>query len=443
MKEKELKLILQEGEGYKVEFKESFKNIDKDIVAFANSQGGRIFIGITDDKRLKGVKISNKLKSQVYDIARNCDSSIKINVNEFKNILIIEVKEGLDKPYKCSHGFFLRIGPNSQKLTRNEILDFIIKEGKIKFDEQLNTNFDYKKEIDNNKLNKFLKLAGITKTISKKDLLINLGLATRQEGNVYVNNTCVLFFAKDIKKFFRNAYITCALYEGKEKVNVIDRKDFSDGIVDDIENAINFVRKNTRLKYIIKGVRRKEIPEYPLEAIREAIINAVMHRDYFEERTCVFVEIFSNRIEISNPGGLVKGLSKKNFGKRSIPRNPLVADLLHRAKYVEKMGTGINRIKQSMKQHKLKQPKFEFNHFFTITFYGPVKKELISLKTELTGRQREILNFLEKERRITTSRCAHLLKVSNDTALRELSKLKSLKLIQQRGVGRGVYYVIK
>jgi len=142
MNKDELQLILEEGEGYRIEFKESMTNIDKELVAFANSSGGRIFLGITDDKEIKGVKITNKLKSQIQDIANNCQPPIKIIFEEVENILIINVREGEDKPYRCASGFYTRVGPNSQKLNRNDIIEFFKAEGKIRFDELINSRFD-------------------------------------------------------------------------------------------------------------------------------------------------------------------------------------------------------------------------------------------------------------------------------------------------------------
>ena len=148
MNKDELQLILEEGEGYRIEFKESTTSIDKELVAFANSSGGRIFLGITDDKEIKGVNITNKFKSQIQDIANNCQPPIKIILEEFENILIINVREGEDKPYKCSSGFYIRVGPNSQKLSRNEIIEFCKTEGKIRFDELINLKFDYDTHFD-------------------------------------------------------------------------------------------------------------------------------------------------------------------------------------------------------------------------------------------------------------------------------------------------------
>ena len=136
MNQEKLKFILQEGEGQFIEFKESFdKKIAQEIVAFANAEGGKVFIGITDKSEIKGIKTTNKLKSQIQNIVKNCDPSINISIKEFENILIIKIKEGKDKPYKCSTGFYSRQGANSQKMSRDEILDFAIGEGKIRFDE--------------------------------------------------------------------------------------------------------------------------------------------------------------------------------------------------------------------------------------------------------------------------------------------------------------------
>src|SRR3989344_8151388 len=235
MNKKELNFILQEGEGLKLEFKESLNNLDKELVAFANSEGGRIFLGVTDNKRIKGINITNKLKSGIQDIANNCDPKIKIRFEEFENILIIHVKEGQDKPYKCKEGFFIRTGPNSQKLKRDEIIDLIHDSGKIRFDAQLNRKFDRKKDFDKNKLNKFLQLAKISKSLSTEDTLINLGVAEKRERELFLNNAGILLFAKEPARFFRQNFVTCVLYKGKEKVDVIDRKDFKQNLLENYE----------------------------------------------------------------------------------------------------------------------------------------------------------------------------------------------------------------
>lgn len=160
-----------------------------------------------------------------------------------------------------------------------------------------------------------------------------------------------------------------------ELLNIIDRKDFEEYISTNIDNTINFLKQHIQLRYEYGDTpQRKEIPEIPYAALREAIINAAVHRDYFEKGAKIMVEIFDDRVAITNPGGLVKGLTEKNFGKISILRNPNIASLLHRANYIEKMGTGINKIKNLMLNAGLEEPKYKFDAFFTVTFKRPFAK---------------------------------------------------------------------
>jgi ATP-dependent DNA helicase RecG len=140
----------------------------------------------------------------------------------------------------------------------------------------------------------------------------------------------VLFFAHEVRRFFNQAYVTCILFRGTDRIDVLDRKDFAGGVVSDIEESLRFIERNTRTAYRIRALQREEIPEYPLRALREAITNVVMHRNWFIEGANVFVEIYADRIEIVSPGGLPAGLSPEELGTRSVRRNPLVADLLHR-----------------------------------------------------------------------------------------------------------------
>ncbi len=442
MNKKELDFILQEGEGLKIEFKENLNNIDKEIVAFANTVGGRIFLGVSDSSKLKGIKVNNKLKSEIQDIANNCDPSVGISFEELGNILIINVEKGKDKPYKCKEGFFIRIGPNSQKMNKNQILEIAIGEGKIKFDEILNKEFDFSKDFDIEKLNNFLKKAEITKTIKDEDILINLGAARRVKEKILFNNTGVLFFARKPCDIVRQAYVTCIRFKGIENIDIIDRIDLKDDIISNIKNAIKFVRRNTRLSYEIKDIKRKEIPEYPVEAIREAIINAIMHRDYFEKGANVFVNIFDDRLEVYNPGGLPKGLDKKDFGKKGVRRNPLIADLLHRVGYVEKAGTGILRMKKIMEKRGLPKPEIEITSFFTITFYTGVKKVGEKVGEKLTDNQTKILQEISKDKFVSAPQLSKEVGISKRKIEENISKLKKKGLIKRIGPAKGGHWEV-
>lgn len=455
MKEKELRLVLEEGEDNRIEFKERLDSIDREMVAFANTSGGRIFIGISDNGKIKGIEITNKLKSQIPNIANNCEPLIEIILEKFNNILIVNVREGADKPYRCKSGFYTRVGPNSQKMDRDEIIDFFKVEGKIRYGELINPDFVYERHFDERKLDEFLKLAGITKNIDTPLILNNLGVAENQEGKVLFNNTGILFFSKNLQDTYYHTTVTCALFKGVKKVNVIDRKDFNEDIISNINNAIIFLKQHIPLRYEMTGEpRRKEIPEIPYDALREAIINAVAHRNYFEKGANVMVEMFDDRIEISNPGGLVKGLSPEDFGKKSVLRNPNIAGLLHRIGYIEKMGTGINKMRELIAEAGLPPIKFEFTKFFTAIFSRPVKKakegELFSkdfgVKFGVKGKKRErmveILDTLFKGNILEIRLISKKFDVTKRTIESDISFLRNNVLITFEGPPKTGRYVL-
>ena len=253
MNKDELNQILEEGEGQFIEFKENFsKYIAKDIVAFANASGGWILLGVDDENVVKGIKITNSLKSQIVDVGKNCDPKILVNLEEYKNILIVKVGEGEDKPYQCSSGFYLRLGYNSQKLTRDEILRFSIQENKIRFDEQICKNFDFD-DFDDEKFEYYLKLASISKTLSTKDILRSLNVLTDKG----MTDAGVLFFAKKPYKYIMSSRIRCVLFKGNDRVNIIDKKEVDKGIIGNIEFAVNYLDEHVPVRFEIKGLYRK------------------------------------------------------------------------------------------------------------------------------------------------------------------------------------------
>jgi ATP-dependent DNA helicase RecG len=250
-------------------------------------------------------------------------------------------------------------------------LDTLLQEGEgsIRFDLSLCPKFRYPQDFDRKKYNAWFQLSDITGRPRTEDVLVNIDAAERTGGQLVFRNAGVLFFARNVRRFFNQAYITCLLAKGVDKVRVLDRKDFDGGIVADIEDAMRFIERNTRTAWRIEGLRRQDIPEYPMKALREAITNAVMHRDWFMDGANVFVEIYADRIEISSPGGLPKGMKLSDLGRKSVRRNALIADLLHRITFIEKAGTGIKRMRDEAHDQHCPMPVFEDNGFFTAIFH--------------------------------------------------------------------------
>lgn len=369
MKPSDLAILLGEGEGTTLEFKEALSgSFARELVAMANTIGGRIMLGIRDDGAIVGTKDSNHLRARIQDIARNCDPPVKVRVEPVGEVLVVHVRESDAKPVQCSEGFFWRQGAVTQKLSRDEIRDFFRVEGAIRFDLAPCPCFRYPEDFDRAKYQAWLALSGITGRLRTEDVLVNLEVAERSGKKLLFRNAGVLFFAKDVRRFFDHAYVTCLLAKGTDKVHVLDRKDFHGGVVADIEETLRFVERNTRLAYRIEGLKREDVPEYPLTALREAVTNALMHRDWFVEGANVFVEIYSDRIEVVSPGGLPKGMTLADLGRKSVRRNALIADLLHRIGFIEKAGTGVKRIRAEAREGGYPEPTWETNGFTTAIF---------------------------------------------------------------------------
>src|SRR5687767_7988997 len=183
MTQHELDVICRNGEGQEVEFKRSLNSdLSKELVAFANAEGGRIFIGIDDSGKVTGVQIDNELKSRVEVMARDCDPAVVVRLEVFDNILIVNVPEGKDKPYRCTTGFYIRNGASSVKLSRDEIREFFIDEEKIQFDSLLVPAMTLPDDVDEKALKRFNLLSGISEIAGTRDLLINLEVLSNRKG---------------------------------------------------------------------------------------------------------------------------------------------------------------------------------------------------------------------------------------------------------------------
>lgn len=429
--DKWIESIVAAGESYHIEFKESLdKSFAEEVCAFANSNGGKVFLGISDKGVIKGVKTDNNFRSRVQDFLRQLQPQLDVKIEVHENLIIADVPEGSEKPYACSRGFFLRNGANSQKLNRNEIIAFFQREGRIRFEELRNDKADFENDFDERAFRNFLKLAGITSSIDKMALLRNLDCVT-DDGKL--NNAGVLFFARDIDFLLNHAIVVCVLYKGTKKVNILDKKDFKENIVENIDNAILFIKRHTNVEYRIEKIRREEIPDIPDIALREAVINAVCHRDYFDRGSNVLVEVFGDRVEISNPGGLPSGLTPSEFGTRSVARNPLIASLLHRIDYIEKVGTGINRIKQAVDESEKTSVEFSYDGSFSVIFR---KRDASSEKTVEKSSEKtaeKIIEAIKENPAVTREELSQITNLSIRGVEWNLSKLKDKGKIKRIG----------
>ena len=365
----DLAILIQQGEATTLAFKERLSSLAREVVALANAVGGKILLGVCDDGVVTWIRDSNALRARIQDIARNCDPPVRVLAEPVDEIFVVQVRESDAKPVRCGDGFFWRQGVVTQIFSRNKIRDFFRVEGVIRFDLSPCSRFCYPEDFEREKFETWLGYSGVTGRLLVEDVLVNIEAAEQAGVKLLFRNAGVLFFARNVRHFFPEAYITCLLETGTNTVHILDRKDFDGGVVADIEDVLHFVERNTRTTYRIEGLRRQNLPEYPLMALREAITNAVMHRDWFFDGANVFVEIYTDRIEVIIPGSLPRELTLAELGRRSIRQNAMVSDLLHRLGFIEKKaGTGIHRIRDEARELACPDPEFESDSFVTVTF---------------------------------------------------------------------------
>lgn len=438
-----INMLVQEGEGLTVEFKERFTpRIDEDIVAFANTKGGAIFLGVKDDRTISGEKLTNDLKARINSIARNCSPPIQVKLKQLGGVVSIEVPQGEEKPYSCRSGYFRRLDGTTQKMTNHELRIMFQNGETLPFEERINKSITWD-DISKQKIRNFLKEAAISlKRISPEDLLSSLNVA--REGRI--TNAGILFFVENVRRFVLQAQMTLIAFKGREKVHIYDRQDIQDDLLTQFNGAVFFFKKHLNRGSIIRGVNREDVYEIPLEVIREAIVNAIVHRDYGIRGTSLMVEIYDNRVEITNPGGLPRGLQEKDFGRISIRRNEIIADLFYRMDKVERAGTGIQRMKDSMVAAGLPLPEIKYDTFFTITLRRPRKEEEDgTVKSSVKGTVKssvKILEAIRANRNVSAKEISQALGLSLRAVEKQLSKLKETGHLKRIGPAKGGYWAI-
>jgi len=445
---KDRQLILKSPEGQFVEFKQSINStLAREIVGFANTGGGTIVIGVDDNGIIKGMRNINKDVSKIESITRNCDPPISILINleqkMGKDLLFIDIPDSPEKPHSCSDGFFLRSGATTLKMTRNEIIHFLHSTNQILWDKKKCFSFKYPEDFDNDAFRRFCVMSGMSNIeIDTEDLLITLEVAERSDKRLIFNNAGVLFFAKEPARFHLDAVVDCILFQGHDKATILDRKTQTSNLMENVEQAMIFLKKHLSLRYEIKTLVRKEILELPEDALREAVLNAVIHRDYHFNGANVSVEIYRDRVEISDPGELPPGMKPEDMGKKSVRRNKLLADLFHRIGEVEKVGSGILRMKQALKEAGIQPMRFEFTGFFTIIFNRITEADREeSVKTSVKTSVK-ILDLMKSNPEISGKRISDILGISVRAVEMQISNLQQQGRIKRIGPAKGGHWEV-
>ena len=449
------------SESTTVEWKQSLATIDemiKTAAAFANAEGGRIFIGISKKGEVVGIQIGKgTLENLVNRIGQHTDPMLhpKVTVKKVggKDVIVVEVKESHDhlvlafgRPYK-------RVGRSTVKMSKDEYERLIYEKYKysLQFDEMICKGASLK-DIDDDKVFRFLNKAKKEKRLvvpentTLKDSLLRLNLIK----NGKLNNTAILLFGKDPQKFFVQAKIRAARFKGADSHDYIDMKVFDGAIQELREKALAFIAEHTRHAVFFDANQRFDKWEYPIRALEEMLNNALAHRDYWSNAN-IHLAIYDDRIEVWNPGELPEPLTPAMLKRKhnSIPRNGFLADRLFYIRYIEHWGRGTNRIMEAMREEKLSDPVFEeLSGGLNVTLIGPGKSFEKAIedqklhKLDLNERQKKAMEYVKENGSIKRSEYMKLGGISHKTAHLELKEMVNQRIFIQQGRGPSTRYVI-
>ncbi len=396
------------------------------MIAFANTSGGNIVIGV-EDKSKKVIDVENPLLEEERLASAIADSvepliipDIQIISVRTKELLIIQVPHMAGPFYLKSIGMekgtYVRLGSTNRVADSGTLLSLQMLSKNILFDELpcLGAKAD--------DLNNDIITTHVAPHFSKfaKKNYESLGILTRQSNKIVPTNGAMLLFAKNRFKWFPDSSIFCVCFASETHEDIIDQQEIKSPLIIAHEEILAFIRRNTSVAAKIHDVRREDVPQYPIKAVREALINAIIHADYAIKGTSIQIAIFSNRIEITNPGALTYGQTLElALSGISRMRNRMMGRIFREVKLIEKLGTGLKRIISVYDRIEAKPPVFqELNNHFRVTLFT---SDVISTKIEEW--EQILLDELLTKNSMTPTEISKLWGVSTRAARTRLNKM--------------------
>lgn len=454
MEPEHVRKLLEKIESNDLELKETFhseQEISKIICAFANTDGGVIFIGVDHKGTITGTKenpdkLQQKLSAAGQSVAPAPLMTVEPHTINGKQIVLVKIHKADSGSFHTFNGvIWVRIGSTTRKLEGQTMVEFLKNRQILCFDElesKLTLN-----GIDPKRIQAYLEKRNqpnYLKAHSIKEFLISLNLAT-ENAELKIKNAAALSFSKDPQFWFARSEVKVVRFLGVEAIEVLAHEVLEGSPSELIEKSYGFILKNIskQIKIMSSGPEREEIYEFPPEVLREAIINSVAHRDYFNINS-IQISIYDDRIEITNPGSIPQGLTKELFGTISVQRNPLTYRVLKDMKYIEGLGIGIPKMINGMRKAGLSDPAF----FWTDSFFRTTLKNIRSKIPPIDGikdlnqRQLRAIEYLRQNKTIKTKHYAKMNDISPAMALYDLTELLKFKYVKKIGTYRGAYYIL-
>ena len=341
--------LAKQGEGQNLEFKQSIpKDFAKTICGMANASGGTILLGVRDDGAIAGFDADNKTIADIENRGTSCEPTVRLSVQKLGECLAIKVEESHGKPVLCKQGYFIRNGTLTERIPNREVQRLRALYYPMPFDSVICEKFGFPDDFDDSAYEKWRSaLPAASAQMSAEELLPRIGAAEKTGGEMRLTNAAVLMFAKEPQRFISECPVTYLLFNGVEGTRIVKREEMAKPIPFLLDSVEELLERHMNNAYILTGkIQREEVPEYPLEAVREALVNAVVHRDWNLSGANVFVELHGDKLLVKSPGGFPLGVDEENIDISCVRRNEHLADLMQRGKIIEKAGTGITRMRQ-------------------------------------------------------------------------------------------------
>ena len=372
----QVKELIAQGEGQRVEFVQEITPVPAiDLVAFANTNDGVILIGVQDDGQVCGVEGDpRRVEERLMGLCRvNCAPPLTPTVEvvhfEDKPVLVVQVREDWRrKPYRAKGMCYVRAGSTSRRATQDEEYRLAQEAGRIIFDQSPIAKATFA-DLDQAKLRRYLStrlpnaLEANGRTIAQFIEHADLPFVVRHDDTLTPTLGGLLLFGQQPQRFLPQAYLSAARFAGNDiDVSALDRVTLRGTLDELIEQGLAFVQRNMRVASLLQDERlpyRTDVPEYPLRAAREAITNAVVHRDYSYTGRDVVLRMFDDRLEIVSPGGLLPELTPDDLGTgKFASRNPTLAQAMREMGLAERFGTGVRLMRREMETNGSTPPIF-------------------------------------------------------------------------------------
>jgi ATP-dependent DNA helicase RecG len=439
------------------------------LTAMANGQGGKLLLGIVGPGgSIVGVRNISNTVDRVLQAALSTDPPLVIPLPEVirvngKAIIIARVPEGLPHVYAHEGHYLRRDGVQNIPFKARDLRQLILQRGEVSFESERTPRVTLD-DLDMERVRAYAAALSLSGETSIEQLLLRRGCLVDIDGQRYPTNAGILLFGKDPQRFLRGADITAVRFASATMTDSFSRQDIGGTLPDQIRRAEVFLRDHLRKEVVIgQTMARGEQTEYPLEAVRELLVNAVAHRDYQIQGDGIRLFIFSNRLEITSPGDLPGPVTVANIKDERFSRNPAIVQMLSDMGFIERLGYGVDRVIDLMRHQGLRPPEFtEKAGGFRVVLHNqitdvtppepePAPPARLDLSQQFAGvelnpRQEVAITFLvegSSNQRITNSDLQRLCPdVHPETIRRDLADLVNKNLLKKMGQKRGSYYIL-